>query len=127
MRCAPPLPARELSLKVSAQAELVSGLSGVAMYTYVAHLKQAWKSSAYGPIDILNISEHDEPMKLAFAAEFYRKIGEGLGLLNPHSLEETAFNKVKRALDMLEEIQADGRSKIHNVTAFRQMVNEGRP
>lgn len=66
-------------------------------------------------------------MKWTFAAEIYRKLGEGLGLLDPHPLHEADPKRVKRALDTLEEIQVGWRSKGLNVTTIRRMVNEGRP
>lgn len=50
-------------------------------------------------------------MKWTFAAEIYRKLGEGLGLLDPHPLHEADPKRVKRALDTLEEFKWDGGRK----------------
>lgn len=71
----------------------------------------------------------DVCMKSSVFAALYWKLGEGLGLLDPHVLGEADAARAKRikdALDGLEEMQRGWRKRGLTANDIREAIDEGR-
>lgn len=64
-------------------------------------------------------------MKMGLLAELYRKVGEGLGLLDTHKDADRSA-RINAALDILADVQREWREKGLTQADIRRMVEEGR-
>ncbi len=67
-------------------------------------------------------------MKTGLLAELYRKVGEGLAVLDPHiSVPVVDGQKIKSFLDFSESLQKDLMAQGVTADDLRRLADEGRP